>query len=73
MKAEELIPGEWYFGENHKDFCKYFMFLKHSARINKDDNRFYTIQSIDGKQYFNFYSSNEDYRKMTPEEKLKML
>lgn len=66
MKTEELIPGQFYYCENHHDGCKYFIFLKHNEN-------FYTIKALDGILYNGHYIQKNKFRKMTDEEKLKLL
>ena len=30
MKAEDLVPGAWYYHADNYDGCKYFILLKHN-------------------------------------------
>ena len=75
MKPEELVPGKWYYCEQNKDGCKYFLFLKHNytSLINNYNTDSFLIQGIDRKKYDGFYIDDDIYREMTPEEKLKLL
>ena len=46
MKAEDLIPGKWYFGKTNFSDYNYFQFIKHGYKWNQPDNDYNTYRSI---------------------------
>lgn len=73
MKATDLVPNQWYFCEENKKGCQYFMFISHHKSTHRPNVNWYLIQGIDGLMYNGSYKDDKTFREITPEEKLELL